>query len=295
MLNTTPVKRMMIAQFGVLWSKLADRGDVNLMDINQLSVFLNLLPEPLGLGRSLPGGKMILYLDGLDLPQFHGRVHYLDVCLALTQRVFEAIDPESVKQIPDDNPLLKAIRANVYRSFPELKKTKKYNFGAGQLLAVKKMQKAWRKSLANVRAKAGAVEPLDSSRIKDDIPAGGNKKRLDNQPTTTKRQTSPPGYMSDSDDIFIDSSVGPEHELLDIQDNMERKLLVDFLNSVGMGEYSRSFIEQKLKLADLPHLTKDDLTAVIPLLGPRLQFAEVLKKESKRLKQAIAAAKKARK
>lgn len=153
-LTTTPITRQRIIDFGILWTRFATTSHPFTLDLPSIGVFLNLLPQPIGLGTPLPKAKMIMFIDRLDLPQLDGRVHYLDVCLSLSQRLFEAIDP-AVSSIPLDNQLLRAIKLQVFRTFPELKRVRAYNFSAGELAAVLRLQKRWR---MKIKAKGGLGE-----------------------------------------------------------------------------------------------------------------------------------------
>ena len=84
---------------------------------------MNLLVEPLGLLKEpLFGQEMDAFIEELQIPQFNGFVHYIDLGTKLTLRVFEQNEKQqNISMIPEENEFMKHIRYNMFRKFPKLK------------------------------------------------------------------------------------------------------------------------------------------------------------------------------
>jgi hypothetical protein len=164
----TPVARDAIVQFGELWADMTPSAQYS-MPIASLGVFINRLGKlgsPMGPEVALKRSEMLHFVHQLELPQDNGTVHYLDVCLALAERLFVRLDPE-VRNIPRNNELLRAIKAQVYRLYPTLKRTKEYQFMVSHAYATLLLQrhlKVWMKRVHERRRNDDAK--TESSRKK---------------------------------------------------------------------------------------------------------------------------------
>jgi Ion transport protein len=117
--------------------------------VKYLGVFINTLPGPMGLHDrgQLYGSRMLRHLARLEIPQYRARVHYFEVLYSLALDAFLRQYPEQpVDDIKEDNAQLQCIKADVYRRYPNLKKTRKYHYDAAEVSAAIIIQRALRRS-----------------------------------------------------------------------------------------------------------------------------------------------------
>lgn len=109
-----------INKFSELWVNFCENNGEE-MKISRLGTLLNLLDPPMGLSDNpMFGPQLQAFIDDLHLPQSNGMIHYVDLGLALTERVFH----ENVGNIPEDNEFMKCLRGQLHRTFPRLRRIK---------------------------------------------------------------------------------------------------------------------------------------------------------------------------
>jgi hypothetical protein len=90
--STNPISRDVIQIFGLAWAEMCE-GDS--MRCEELENFLTFTAPPLGPPLSdLRPGPLLRLLNLLEIPQYEGTVHWLDLALALTAlNLFPGVTP----------------------------------------------------------------------------------------------------------------------------------------------------------------------------------------------------------
>jgi len=141
--STNPISRTELANFGKLWSIFT--GGRHQLHCGDLRDFMIQLYPPLGPHLALlRPGPFIALLDKLAIPQFHGSVHWIDVCIALTSFHLFPDNAGCDSLIPDDNGMLSSIKIQVMQLFPSLKRTRRFKVGCAEVCAAMALQKHWR-------------------------------------------------------------------------------------------------------------------------------------------------------
>lgn len=149
-----------IATFSQLWINFCENNGEE-MKIGRLGTLMNLLDPPLGLSDNpLFGQELQAFIDDLHLPQSNGMVHYVDLGLALTERVFH----ENVGNIPEDNEFMRLLRRQLHATFPRLKKIKQSQaeevFTAAEYRRVIQLQRYLKNRSKSDRSKSSQFSAL---------------------------------------------------------------------------------------------------------------------------------------
>jgi len=142
------INRNDIISFGEWWMSITRMTYV--MKASSLRAFM--LTVPVGncfhidVKQLTKAGRYLALLKKLNIPvdKTDARVHWLDVCLALVAyNLWPNKDP-LVCGVDQSNEMLIGVKASALRSFPELRKHKKFSYTIAHWFAASFLQKRWR-------------------------------------------------------------------------------------------------------------------------------------------------------
>lgn len=145
-----PINSRHLLDFSHAWTDIEDGEYMHVTNVHR---FVNTLSPPLGLrGNPLSGKQMIRFLFEIDVPLSGQRVHFVDLCLALTTEIFNQHGRSigmngNVSAIPEESEVMKMIRAQLWRTFPQLKRDKESKIqinSAAEFTAAVSVQRWWR-------------------------------------------------------------------------------------------------------------------------------------------------------
>lgn len=106
----------------------------------------------------------------LDIPQYQGKAHVLDVCLALTTLVLYPGVANLRCEIEGDNEMLTATKVQAKRMYPQLGKTRRYNYDSADWASALALQRAWRRRIVSnapptLKQQGARSSPRDGSLV----------------------------------------------------------------------------------------------------------------------------------
>lgn len=120
------------------------------MHVGKVGLFLNSAPAPLGFSNEpLSGAELIKLMARLEVHQYRGYVHYVDLVLSLVRNLYG----KEACRIPEQNERLKAATAMMHSNFPQLSKIKGRNFSAASTFGTIVIQRRLRRIIERFRTR----------------------------------------------------------------------------------------------------------------------------------------------
>eukprot|EP00002_Diphylleia_rotans_P018406 TRINITY_DN3563_c0_g1_i4.p1 TRINITY_DN3563_c0_g1~~TRINITY_DN3563_c0_g1_i4.p1 ORF type:complete len:1670 (+),score=301.84 TRINITY_DN3563_c0_g1_i4:113-5122(+) len=130
------IKEEHIERFCQIWTSMAFASDPSLISTDKLEKLLRIIGPPLGANG--PKKEMLQMMGELNIPDHEGSVHFLEVLVALTKRVYGAYD------LPESR-LRRDLQRMCQRAFPDLQKLKSSEVTASHAMAALLIQRRFRR------------------------------------------------------------------------------------------------------------------------------------------------------
>jgi len=169
----SPITRVDIIKFGNWWM---DFSYSYYMETHKLRAFLLTIPRnscfSVPIENLIHNGQYLRLHRLLDIPHraADNTVHWLDVCLALVSyKLWPDADAAIRDGIDLDNEMLVGIKTQALRTYPSLKKTRKYFYNVAHWAAAYLLQKSWK------RYRKRKLVNAETLKITDNGNGGGSK------------------------------------------------------------------------------------------------------------------------